>query len=418
VTIRQGALPSDWRPVRLKWIARLAYGDSLASGTRVDGAVPVYGSNGPVGTHERANTRSPVIVVGRKGSFGKLHYVNQPIFCIDTTYFVDQPKAHLRWLYYAMQILGLDGVSQDTGVPGLSREAAYDGVLYLPPSDVQRAIADFLDEKTAAIDALIAKKERLLALLDEKRQALITAAVTKGLDPSVPMKDSGVPWLGKIPQHWSIWRLGHALRTGPKNGLSPPTTEGGDGVPTFSISAVTDGVVRIADHLKYAAIDEREARPFQVKHGDILILRGNGNLHYVAKAGIVVDPPPEGCIYPDILIRLEPTPKVLRPTFLVALLGSSPIRAQIETFARTSAGIWKISGANVSAIRFPCPPLAEQRALEAHLKKSASEHAAARSKIERQVDLLREYRQAVITAAVTGELDAYSKQAQATEPAA
>jgi type I restriction enzyme S subunit len=79
----------------------------------------------------------------------------------------------------------------------------------LPPLEEQRGIAAFLDRETARIDALVAKKERLIELLQEKRTALITQAVTKGLDPNVPMKDSGVEWLGEIPAHWEVWRLKH-----------------------------------------------------------------------------------------------------------------------------------------------------------------------------------------------------------------
>lgn len=111
----------------LRHLARLQYGDSLADERRLDGDVAVYGSNGPVGVHDRANTRGPVIVVGRKGSFGKLQFSRAPVFAIDTTYFVDEHSAtcDLRWLYYALSTVELDRLSFDVGVPGLSREAAY-----------------------------------------------------------------------------------------------------------------------------------------------------------------------------------------------------------------------------------------------------------------------------------------------------
>ena len=84
----------------------------------------------------------------------------------------------------------------------------------VPESRKQRAIADYLDRETARLDALVAVKERVLGLLDEKRRALITRAVTRGLDPRVPLRDSGIPWLGEIPVHWEVWKLGHSASVG------------------------------------------------------------------------------------------------------------------------------------------------------------------------------------------------------------
>jgi type I restriction enzyme S subunit len=176
-------------------------------------------------------------------------------------------------------------------------------VVCVAPLPQQCTIAAFLDRETSRIDALVAKKERLIELLQERRTVLITNAVTKGLDPAVPMKDSGVEWLGEIPAHWEFKRLSLLLKDRPRNGVSP--TIGPEGVtPTFSTAAVSDGVVMIHGNIKYTTISVREARPFLVLQGDILLLRGSGSRALVGRAGIVTSQPPEGCIYPDILIRL------------------------------------------------------------------------------------------------------------------
>ena len=202
-------MPAHWERRRLKGVCKLAYGDSLSSEIRGEGTVLVYGSNGPVGTHIRANTEAPCIVVGRKGSFGKIHYSPHPIFAIDTTYYVDErfSTADLAWLFRVLQWLRLDAISRDSAIPGLSCEDAYNRSIPIPPLPEQQAIAAFLDRKTAKIDALVAKKERLIELLQEKRTTLISHAVTRGLDPNAPMKDSGVEWLGDVPEHWEVRRL-------------------------------------------------------------------------------------------------------------------------------------------------------------------------------------------------------------------
>jgi type I restriction enzyme S subunit len=208
-----GEIPRHWDVARIKYFAWFKYGESLSSDSRESGDIPVYGSNGQVGTHSWANTHAPCIIIGRKGSYGKINYSPSNCFAIDTTFFVDDSstKCDIRWLYYCLSILGLDTYSQDSAVPGLSRDYAHN--LWLPkiPLAEQRAIADYLNRETARVDALIAKYQRLIELLEEKRTSLIGQAVTKGLDSSLPMKGTNITWLGKVPAHWEIKKLKYVI---------------------------------------------------------------------------------------------------------------------------------------------------------------------------------------------------------------
>lgn len=175
-----GEVPAHWEVKRLKQVCTLAYGDSLTSESRTDGRYKVYGSNGPVGTHISANTIGPSIIVGRKGSFGKINYSQFATFAIDTTFFIDKryTNANIRWLYYMLTIIHLDATTKDSAVPGLDRQDAYSREICVCLPDEQRTIADFLDRETAKIDGLIAKVDTAIARLREYRAALITAAVT------------------------------------------------------------------------------------------------------------------------------------------------------------------------------------------------------------------------------------------------
>lgn len=139
---RLGQVPAHWEVRRLKHICRLVYGDALPDVSRQDGSVPVYGSNGRVGFHSVSNTQAPCIVVGRKGSFGKVQYSDVPVYAIDTTFFVDSKfsSADLRWLFFGLGWLRLDEVSKDSAVPGLDREDAYKRLLPLPRLSEQTAI--------------------------------------------------------------------------------------------------------------------------------------------------------------------------------------------------------------------------------------------------------------------------------------
>lgn len=154
-----GEVPEHWEISSLKHKVRMRYGDALASEIREEGEIEVFGSNGRVGSHCIANTKTPAIVVGRKGSYGKIVWAENGGFVIDTAYSIDSETTslNLRWVYYGLQTLKLDSLSQDTGVPGLAREKAYEIRITVPPFSEQSAIATFLDCETAKIDALVAE---------------------------------------------------------------------------------------------------------------------------------------------------------------------------------------------------------------------------------------------------------------------
>ena len=290
-------------------------------------------------------------------------------------------------------------------------------VIPVPPSPEQQKIAAFLDHETAKIDALIAEQQRLIELLKEKRQAVISHAVTKGLNPNAPMKDSGVEWLGEVPAHWMLWKLSHALKKSPRNGLSPPLAEDEGGVPTFSIAAIRDGKVSIKGNLKFAQVSSAEAHSFFLNNEDILIVRGNGNIKMVGRAGIVEELPRGKVIYPDILIRIVPNKKLYDPSFLVMLINSEVARRQIEDMARTANGTYKISNEDVRFLKLPIPPLSEQKEISAFVGSSIMQLTKLLGEASRHIGLLKERRAATISAAVTGKIDVRGWQpSESTSP--
>ena len=167
-----GEIPAHWKVLRLKHICRMAYGDALAGDVRQDGAVQVFGSNGRVGFHDAANTEAPCIVIGRKGSFGKVNYSDEPVFAIDTTFLVDSrfSSANLRWLFFFLTWLRLDDGTRDSAVPGLDREGAYQRLGILPPLSEQAAIVRFLVHADRRIRRYIRAKQKLIELLEEERK--------------------------------------------------------------------------------------------------------------------------------------------------------------------------------------------------------------------------------------------------------
>ena len=249
-----GRVPGHWELRRLKQIARLTYGDALPRTGHTEGTVPVFGSNGRVGWHSNSNTTAPCIVVGRKGSFGKINFCNEPAFVIDTAFFIDHriSKTDMRWLYYTLGWIRLDGVSKDSAIPGLDREDAYQQVAALPPPAEQGAIGRFLDWANGRLERAIRAKRKVIALLNEQKQAIIHRAVTRGLDPSVPLKPSGIPWLGDIPEHWEVRRLGRLAKV--FNGTTPsraqPAYWSNGTIPWLASGKVNDRMVSTPSELR------------------------------------------------------------------------------------------------------------------------------------------------------------------------
>jgi len=215
---------TEWVP--LKRAAQLRYGDALPSESRRAGNVSVVGSGGVSGTHDMANASGPAIVVGRKGSYGAVHWASDDSFVIDTAYVIDRrmSRADIRWLYYVLSSVDLKGASQDVGVPGLSRDAAHSVLIPEPPShERQRRIVDFLDIETTRIDSLVKLTRAQLNLMDrgltEFARKMTTTGGSKALGPS------GIAWMPQVCESWRLHRIGRTFRTG--SGTTPRSNDPG-----------------------------------------------------------------------------------------------------------------------------------------------------------------------------------------------
>lgn len=163
-------MKAGWRVARVGEICTFNYGKALPESARKGGSTPVFGSNGVVGFHDSSITSGKTIVIGRKGSFGEVHYSEVPSWPIDTAYFVDEASTEqdMRWLFYRLGCLGLNQMNKAAAVPGLNREDAYRQELLLPPRSEQRRIATILDKA----DALRNWRRDALAQLDRLAQSI------------------------------------------------------------------------------------------------------------------------------------------------------------------------------------------------------------------------------------------------------
>ena len=254
----------------------------------------------------------------------------------------------------------------------------------------QRAIADYLDRETARLDALVAAKERLLELLAEKRQALITRAVTRGLDPQASLRDSGIPWLGKIPEHWQIKRARWLFRERDRR------SETGD-EELLTVSHLTGVTPRSEKEVYMFAAKTKEGYKICVQ-GDLVI---NTLWAWMGAMGVS---PVNGIVSPAYNVY-EPTEQ-LDPAYVDALVRL-PVFAQEVT--RYSKGVWssrlRLYPEGFFEVFLPVPPLSEQQKIVAFLDADIQKLGGLRVVAENTITLLKERRAALIAAAVTGKID-------------
>ncbi len=394
------AVPPGWDFAPLKRLARFGYGEAISADDRdPNGTVKVYGSNGPFDQHSAANTLGPCIIVGRKGSYGKCQYSDQPVFAVDTTFVVDQrhTNADLRFLFHLLGILGLDELSDDTAVPGLSREKAYQSLTPLPPLKTQKRIAAFLDEKTAQIDALIARKQALLARLAEKRQAIITQAATKGLNPAAPLKDSGIDWLDQIPTHWEVRGITKCTTRIDYRGATPEKSPSG----VFLVTARNIKGGRIDYSLSSEFIPDNDyehvMRRGKPETGDVLFTTEAplGEIATIDRTDIALA---------QRIIKFRSSIDELDNYYLAYWMQSSSFQFDLQSRATGSTALG-LKASKIVELRCLLPPIDEQKAIVLYINQQLSRIDAVKDEVGRSVGHLNEYRSALIIGAVTGQME-------------
>lgn len=334
----------------------------------------------------------------------KVHLAEEPGVCTAEA-LVLRPKFvradYLRYYVLARQFIEVvDGSTYGSKMPRANWQFIGCLPCLVPAAPEQRAIAAFLDRKTRQIGELIEKKRRLIEMLQEKRTALISHAVTKGLDPNAQMKPSGVEWFGDVPQHWGVVPLmyrtefGHRVMYGIV--LPGPHVEGG--VPIVKGGDVTPN--RLRRELLRCTDPDIEAgyKRSRLRAGDLVYaIRGS------IGACELVPPDCAGVNITQDTAKIAPHPTINR-RWLLYVMKSSGIFAQLESGA-LGATIRGINIRDLKRCRIPIPPTIEQEQIATHLDEVTKSLDAFIDEVAGGIDRLQEYRQALIFAAVTGKID-------------
>jgi type I restriction enzyme S subunit len=291
--------------------------------------------------------------------------------------------------------------SRSTGVsyPAINASDLGDIKVSLPEISAQRLIANYLDRETARIDGLITEKERMLALLEEKRAALISRVVTRGLDPNAPLKPSGQEWLGEIPAHWGLQRLKQLAEV--RGGLTLGKQYSGELLeyPYLRVANVQDGYLKLDDILT-VEVPAPEAASNLLAYGDVLMNEG-GDIDKLGR-GCVWRDEIAPCLHQNHVFAVRP--HSVDSDWLALWTSTLQAKRYFESRAKRSTNLASISGSNIKELPVPLPPIADQLAIRQFLADRHSHFDAVRKELRDSLRLLSERRAALITAAVTGQI--------------
>jgi type I restriction enzyme S subunit len=310
---------------------------------------------------------------------------------------------YLHWLFNSTPFRAI-GESWMYGAGGQKRvpdDFLRDFAIAFPPLPEQVAIAAFLDRETDKIDALVEEQRRLIELLKEKRQAVISHAVTKGLDPTAPMKDSGVEWLGEAPAHWEFSRLKFlaSVQTGVAKGKDV-TGRSVTTIPYLRVANVQDGHIDLSD-LATLEIPIEDVERYLLRPGDVLMNEG-GDFDKLGR-GAIWDGRVDPCIHQNHVFAVRPFR--ISPAWLNLATGSDYAQFFFMGRSKQSTNLASISSTNIMELPVLIPPEREQKDVLAFVEKQAVIVDALISEAEAAITLLQERRAALISAAVTGKID-------------
>ena len=287
--------------------------------------------------------------------------------------------------------------------------------LPVPPPDEQEAIGRFLDHWNGRLEKAIRSKRRVIALLQEQKQAIIHRAVTRGLDPKVKLKDSRIPWLGEIPEHWEVIPLKgvSTIQSGITLGKDYGVLDLVE-LPYLRVANVQAGHMSLAV-VKTIRVPKSEVTRCSLQNGDVLMTEG-GDPDKLGR-GCVWDAQITPCLHQNHVFAVRPNQSRLDPRFLSALMGDSYARSYFQSTAKQTTNLASTNKTKIGMLKVLLPSLAEQKLILECIGRETDPVTNAITRYEREITLLREYRTRLTADVVTGKLDVRAAAAQLPEEA-
>ena len=298
----------------------------------------------------------------------------------------------------------------DLSIPGMRQIP-----VLVPPPHEQAAIVRFLNWANGRLERAIRAKRQVIALLNEQKQAIIHRAVTRGLDPSVPLKPSGIPWLGDIPQHWEVRRLKNVLARN-DGGVWGTEFDDNGTIVLRSTEQAVDGEWRIRNPARIRLADAAQSATLLLE-GDLLITKSSGSSDHIGKTSLVSEEVAAmQCCYSNFMQRLRVSGRA-NSKFIAQLLNSRTGRQHYRVSSTSTTGLGNLTSTIIGCVPIALPPRLEQDRMVEYLAETLAVPNEAISRLNREIELLREYRTRLVADVVTGKLDVRDAAAQLPDDA-
>ena len=367
-------IPDNWDVVRLKDIARLQSGEGITSNDIDEvGDYPVYGGNGLRGYADKYTNDGSYVLIGRQGALcGNINYAKGKFYASEHAVVVYTHDKHenTTWLGETLRMANFNRLSASAAQPGLAVSVLNIQKIPYPPKDIRHRIGDYLDAKLGKIDARIAILEKQQKAYARLKKSVIHQAVTRGLDPNVSLKDSGVEWIGMNPEHWMALHLKHCVTI--NNGRDYKQIEADSGIPVIGSGG------------QFAYVSEA------MYDGEALLLGRKGT----------IDKPMyfNGSFWAVDTMFYAIAKKDVNTKYIYYCANSFPF-IKIST----ATALPSMTQTDLYQLPVMLPPLSEQQAIAAYLDEKCTKIDAATENIGKQIDALKRLKRALINEVVTGQ---------------
>ena len=369
-----GSIPEHWEIAYLKRFCKVNSGREIEIELEQDSdnAVPVYGSGGVFKYTNKPQFNGEAVMFGRKGTLGKPIYANGRFWAVDTMYYLTFGNLlEARYCFYQLVAFNWEPYITQTALPSIVATDIVNTSFAFPPITEQQAIADYLDKKCAEVDEMIALQEQIIEELKAYKQSVITEAVTKGLNPAAPMRDSGIEWIGQIPEHWEVARLKFYASIDSGDAISNEQIDRDGEYPVF-------GGGEIMGYYSQYNTDE-----------DKLIIGRVG-----ARCGCVTMPK-QKCWASDNALVLKSCLPLKYTYHLLQAINLNRLN--------TSNAQPLITATKVKNVFIPLTPPTEQQAIADYLDEKCADIDSLIQTKQSKIDILKEYKKSIIYEYVTGK---------------
>lgn len=397
-----GEIPEHWEVKKLKHIGTIRSGESLTNNIITEhGDYEVFGGNGFMGYFNKYNVSGKKIIIGRVGALcGNVRLINEKKWVTDNALILDLMSERLyRYVILYLGIANLNNLNTSNAQPLITGTKVLNVQILYPPLPEQESIAQFLDEKCARIDEAVRIKEKQIDLLKEYRQIAIHQAVTKGLNDQVKMKDSGIDWIGEIPEHWLTIPIRRVIKITDGTHDTPLYIDKGENTyPLITSKDFSEGRVCF-DECKYISANDHNSikKRSEVCNGDILMSMIGGNIG----KSVIVDSDFEFSVKNVAIFKTKNDGSQAK--YLLYYLNSGLLSNQIQIKSRGGAQGF-LSLADIKNLIFFKIPLHEQAQIAAHIESLTAKTDQAIRLKEQQIEQLKQYKTSLINDVVTGKV--------------